>query len=42
MAKRHKLRKRHSRKLFSRTADRVHIKNSNDAGPYIMRGGIRL
>lgn len=40
--KRHKISKRKSRKLFSRTADRVHIKNSMDSGPFVMRGGIRL
>lgn len=39
MRKRHKLGKRHSRKLFSRTAKRVHKRNVRG---HSMRGGIRL
>lgn len=37
--KRHKMGKRHSRKVFTRTAKRVHHKNH---GLMKMRGGIRL
>lgn len=38
--RRSKMTKRHSKKLFTRTARRVHKKNSLRVGP--MRGGIRL
>lgn len=38
--KRSKLRKRSSKKLFSRTASSVHPKNG--MGTVVMRGGIRL
>lgn len=38
MRKRFKMKKRHSRKLFSRTAKRVHRRNGTNP----MRGGIRL
>lgn len=37
--KRSKMRKKKSRKLFSKTARKVHVKNMPRA---IMRGGIRL
>jgi len=37
--KRHKMHKRHSRKLFTRTAKRVHKKNTVRSS---MRGGIRM
>jgi hypothetical protein len=42
--KRHKMGKKHSKKSFSRGADRVHKKNfsSSAAAPFIMRGGTRL
>lgn len=40
MAKRHKMSRGGSRKLFSSTAQRVHRRNGMDAVP--MRGGIRL
>lgn len=39
MAKRHKMGNRQSKELFTRTAKRVHAKNSS---PPPMRGGIRL
>lgn len=39
MRKRHKLSRRHSKKLFSKTARRVHSRNVHH-NP--MRGGIRL
>nr|QJB18752.1 MAG: hypothetical protein [Microvirus sp.] len=39
MAKRAKMNRRHSRSLFSNTAQRVHGKNMS---PKPMRGGIRL
>nr|QJB19350.1 MAG: hypothetical protein [Microvirus sp.]QJB20571.1 MAG: hypothetical protein [Microvirus sp.] len=39
MRKRHKLKSKHSKKLFTRTAKKVHAKNG---GATIMRGGIRL
>lgn len=39
--KRHKMRHRKSRKLFSRTASRTHRKNLI-AGSTVMRGGVRL
>lgn len=38
--RRHKMGKRHSRKLFSRTASRTHKRNMPTRLP--MRGGIRL
>lgn len=43
--KRHKLSKGHSRKLFSKTAARVHGKNAlggSSGGAYAMRGGLRF
>jgi len=40
MKKRQKMSRGHSRKLFSRTAQRVHKKNGLKSP--IMRGGIRL
>lgn len=40
MAKRFKMRSGRSKKLFSRTADRVHRRNGVASTP--MRGGIRL
>lgn len=39
MAKRHKMGNKASKSLFTRTAKRVHPKNSN---PIVMRGGIRF
>jgi len=39
MRKRKKMHKKHSKKLFSRTAKRVHKRN---VGGHVMRGGIRL
>jgi hypothetical protein len=39
MHKRHKMHKRHGKKLFSRTAARVHKKNGRSSP---MRGGVRL
>ncbi|WNK14600.1 MAG: hypothetical protein [Microvirus sp.] len=39
MARRHKMNKRHSKRLFSRTAARTHKRNV-PSNP--MRGGIRL
>lgn len=39
MHKRHKLGRRHSKKLFSKTAKRMHVRNVH-AHP--MRGGIRF
>lgn len=40
MAKRHKVSRKGSKKLFTATASRTHVKNSLEAAP--MRGGIRL
>lgn len=40
MARRSKMGRRHSRKVFTRGAQRVHPKNSLPTMP--MRGGIRL
>lgn len=45
MAKRFKLSRRGSKKMFSRSASRTHRKNvmhSSVTSPYIMRGGTRL
>ena len=44
MAKRNKVSPSKSRRLFSRTADRVHPKNmlGSAGSQYAMRGGIRL
>lgn len=43
MSRRYKMSKRHSRKSFSRGANRVHKKNMMGSGAsYAMRGGIRL
>lgn len=39
MAKRSKLSNKHSRKLFTKTAERVHTRNGMGSP---MRGGIRL
>lgn len=39
MRKRHKLSRRHSRKLFSKTARRMHTRNVHS---FPMRGGIRF
>ena len=39
MRKRHKLSRRHSKSLFSRTAKRMHLRNVHR---YPMRGGIRF
>lgn len=40
MRKRHKMGRHHSRKVFSRGAQRIHGKNMYGTAP--MRGGIRL
>jgi len=40
MQKRNKMRKRVSRKIFSKTADRTHMFNKERPG--LKRGGIRL
>lgn len=44
MAKRFKMKPAKARKLFSRTAAKVHPKNNlgNSGSSYAMRGGIRL
>lgn len=44
MSKRFKMKPAKSRKLFSRTADRVHPKNTlgSSGSSFAMRGGIRL
>jgi hypothetical protein len=44
MAKRFKMKPAKARKMFSRTAERVHPKNnlSGSGASYVMRGGIRL
>ena len=39
--RRHKLGRRHSKKLFRKTASRVHKRNLQGAS-YVMRGGIRM
>jgi len=39
MKKRSKMSSRHSKKLFTKTADWVHARNAPDV---VMRGGIRL
>lgn len=41
MRKRMKLGRRHSRKLFRRTANRTHKRNLLGGG-HVMRGGIRM
>lgn len=43
MSRRYKMNKSSSRRVFSRGANRTHIKNLNSSGSsYVMRGGIRL
>lgn len=44
MAKRFKMKPSKARKMFSKTADRVHPKNmlGSSGSTYAMRGGIRL
>lgn len=44
MAKRFAVSAKKSRKMFKRSANRVHKKNmlSSTSAPFVMRGGIRL
>lgn len=42
VAKRGKMSRGHSRKVFSKGANRVHPKNAMTGAGYVMRGGIRL
>lgn len=42
--KRHKMSKRHSKKVFRKGADRTHKRNlgPSSTAPFIMRGGTRM
>lgn len=42
MAKRFKMKPKQSKKVFSRNADKTHVKNMPAPRRYPMRGGIRL